>query len=124
MKKRIMIVDDDKDCLFSVKQILEGTNDSYTVICISNAMDCFNELKNGNIPDLILLDIMMPEIDGWTVFKKIKAHSVWKKIPLIFLSALPDERDEKIGGHSEITYIKKPFEIDELIKNINNILKK
>jgi CheY-like chemotaxis protein len=124
MKKRILVVDDEQDCLFSVKQILEGKNSNYIVICASNGMDCLKELEKTTLPDLIILDIMMPDIDGWTLYNKIKTHPFWNKIPIIFLSALPNEIDEKEKNKLVVEYIKKPFEIDELIKCVENVLKK
>ena len=124
MKKRILVVDDEQDCLFSVKQILEGKNSNYTVICVSNGIDCLKALEKNTLPDLIILDIMMPDIDGWTLYKKIKTHPFWNKIPIIFLSALPSEIDEKEKNNLVEEYIKKPFEIDELIKSVENVLKK
>ncbi|MCK4491062.1 MAG: response regulator, partial [Candidatus Altiarchaeales archaeon] len=60
MSKKIMIVDDEPDILRSIKQLFEGMDDDYKVTCASSGIQCLKLLENNVIPDLILLDIMMP----------------------------------------------------------------
>ena len=88
--KKIMVVDDDPDHTRTVKQILDAAGEGYEVICAGSGIDCFkllrrSELRNNGTPDLILLDIMMPKMNGWEVFKKLKENSSWKNIPVVFL---------------------------------------
>jgi len=64
---KIMVVDDEPDQLFSIKKSLENFDSDYEVIGANGGEQCFELLKNGQIPDLILLDIMMPGMTGWTV---------------------------------------------------------
>ena len=71
MAKKIMVVDDEPDILFTVGQMLEISG--YEVIKATDGKDCLNKL-NEVIPDLVLLDIMMPEISGWDVAAKIKEN--------------------------------------------------
>jgi len=70
------------------------------------------------------LDIMMPEMSGWETFDKIKGNQNWGNIPVIFLTARTDNIAKKAGGFLGDDYIEKPFKIDELIKRIEQILKK
>ena len=69
MKKKIMVVDDDLDQIHTIKLILGDFIDMYEVIGADSGMQCLQLLKNNHIPDLILLDIMMPKMSGWEVFK-------------------------------------------------------
>ena len=71
MKKRIMIVDDNLDVIAMVKKGLERITDEYEIIGIDSGKKCLESL-NDQIPDLILLDIMMPEMDGWETLDKLK----------------------------------------------------
>jgi len=71
---------------------------------------------------LILLDIMMPEMNGWEVQKKIKDNIKWRTIPIIFLTATTDNTSRKIGSIISEDYIGKPFEIPDLKKRIDKIL--
>ena len=68
--KRIMMVDDERDQIFSIKIALEDScGDEYEVIPAYNGAECFELLKNNEKPDLILLDIMMPKMNGWDVLQ-------------------------------------------------------
>ena len=124
MKKKIMIVDDEPDILSSVKQLFEGMDDDYKVTCASSGIQCLKLLENNEIPDLILLDIMMPEMNGWKTFDTIQENLLWKNIPVVFFSAKSDNTAEKTGKFIGLDYIEKPFDIDDLKKKIDNVLKK
>jgi CheY-like chemotaxis protein len=122
MVKKIMVVDDDHDIAVSVKQTLENTGDGYKVIPAGNGRECFEFLHHNDLPDLILLDIMMPEMSGWEVFDKLKQNPVWKDIPVVFLTVRKDKTAERAGSFLGDDYIEKPFDIDELKKRIDKIL--
>ena len=89
-----------------------------------NKIDCFVLLKNNEIPDLILLDIMMPETSGWAVFDKLKENPSWKDIPVVFLTVRTDEIAENAGSFLGDDYIEKPVDAEELKKRIDKVLKK
>lgn len=122
--KKIMVVDDDPDQISTVKYVLESLNNKYEVIGANNGIQCLQLLKEKNIPDLILLDIMMPEMNGWEVLNRLKENSTWKDIPVIFLTARTDEVAKNAGGFLGDDYIEKPFNRKELIKRIDDVLKK
>ena len=98
MKKNIMVVDDDPDCRISVKQVLENMNNKYMVTCVSSGIKCLELLKNNEIPDLILLDIMMPVMSGWETFENIQKNHLWKDIPIIFLTVRDDDFTKKLDN--------------------------
>ena len=123
IKKNIFIVDDEPDVTQSVKWALEYNNPSeFDVTCIQNGKECLKLLEDKQIPDLILLDIMMPGMSGWMLSDRLRENSSWKKIPIVFLTARRDEFAENIGRKIAKDYIKKPFDIHDLKKRIKKVL--
>ena len=120
--KKIMVVDDEEDQLFTIKKTLEYAEKEYEVITLNNGNNCLQYLKNNEKPDLILLDIMMPEMTGWELYDKIKENDDWRDIPVVFLTARTDETAEKAGKFFGEDYIEKPFDSEDLIKRINQII--
>ena len=121
--RKIMVVDDDPYQTFTIKKSLERLDDSYEVIQAHGGIECFELLNNDKIPDIILLDIMMPEMNGWVVYKKLKANKDWKEIPIIFITARSDQIAKNAGGFYGEDYIEKPFDMSDLKKRIEKILK-
>ncbi|MEF8848320.1 MAG: response regulator [Candidatus Thermoplasmatota archaeon] len=122
--KKIMMVDDEKDQIFSIKTALETKyGGEYKIIPAESGEKCLEKLQKDEKPDLILLDIMMPEMDGWEVMDKIKANSSWKNIPIIFLTARSKNTSEKSGEDLGEDYIEKPIYIQDLKEKIDKILK-
>ncbi|HMA82679.1 MAG TPA: response regulator [Candidatus Thermoplasmatota archaeon] len=124
MKKKILVIDDNPMILFSVKEGLEEKFDSYNVDSANGGEECFDLLNNGEIPDLILLDIMMPEISGWDVYARLQENEEWKKIPVVFLTAKTDDYSKGFGKLVSEDYIEKPFDLDELSRRIDEVLDK
>lgn len=122
MKKKIMVVDDEPDQIFTAKMILEDFSSEYEVIGVSSGRKCIEMLKNNKIPDIIFLDIMMPGMNGWDVAAEIKKNPKWKKIPLVFLTAKTDSLSATFGKIVSEEYILKPFEINDLKKSIDKFL--
>ena len=120
--KKIMEVDDDPYQTFTIKKTLERLDNKYEVIQAYGGIQCFEFLNNNKIPDLILLDIMMPEMNGWTVYKKLKANKDWKDIPIIFITARTDQIAKNAGNFYGEDYIEKPFDMSDLKKRIDKIL--
>jgi len=123
--KKIMLVDDEEYQIVSVKTALEESyGDEYNVIPARSGTECFELLKNNELPDLILLDVMMPEMSGWEVFDKLRDNPSWKEIPVVFLTARTDETAENAGEFLGDDYIEKPVEIEELKNRIDKVLEK
>jgi two-component system alkaline phosphatase synthesis response regulator PhoP len=120
MNKTIMVVDDNPDIITIVKTILEGKG--YSVSSASGGAELLNMLK-GQKPDLIILDIMMPEMDGLEVLSRLKAMSETATIPVILLTAKVQYEDV-LGGYKlgADYYITKPFTSTQLVNGINLLL--
>jgi two-component system alkaline phosphatase synthesis response regulator PhoP len=122
MKKTILLVDDESDILLTVSKVLETFG--YNVIKAKNGQECIEKLCDmRDNPDLVLLDIMMPEISGWDVAAKIKDNPDWKKIPIVFLTAKGDTMSIGMGNLASVDYIVKPFDINDLKQRLEKILK-
>ena len=123
--RKIMLVDDEEDQLFGIKKALEKKyGDEYEVIPANNGAECFELLKNNETPDLIRLDIMMPGMNGWEVFDKLKENPSWKDIPVVFLTARTDKLAENAGEFLGDGYIEKPVNAEDLRNRIDKVLKK
>ena len=119
-QKKIMIVDDDPDILFTVKHILEA--DGYKVFTFENGWDMLRELDKGKKPSLIILDIMMPVISGWELHRKLGENPRWKKIPVVFLTARDTETARQMCERYGIIRIKKPFDINDFKGKVVEVL--
>lgn len=122
--KKIMVVDDEPDQTFTLECSLKNMSDEFTVIKANNGMDCIQKLKDNIIPDLILLDIMMPKMNGWEVYDRVKSDPKFRDIPIVFLTARTDDIAKNAGGFLGEDYIEKPYDTNEVIKRINKILDK
>ena len=111
----ILAVDDTLENIDVVKGVLSG--DYLVQAAISGSMAL--QVVERNKPDLILLDIMMPEMDGYEVCRRLKANPKTEDIPIIFLTAKSKESDETEGlALGAVDYIIKPFNFNELISTI------
>ena len=120
--KKILIADDEQDIVESLKFVLE-TND-YICYCAYNGEDALR-LAKEIMPDLIILDIMMPKINGYKISRLLKFDKKYKDIPVLMVTARSQEEDKLIGEETGADeYITKPFEIDELVKKVDKYLKK
>ncbi|RLF43701.1 MAG: two-component system response regulator, partial [Thermoplasmata archaeon] len=108
MSKKIMVVDDEYEVADIVKKMLES--EGFEVIIANSGEEALKKLEKER-PDLILLDIMMPGMDGWETLKKIKSNEKFRDIPVSMLTALPltpdDTKDKPINSIEN--YIVKPF---------------
>jgi len=120
--KKIMVVDDESDQIYAIKKSLEKAGGTYEIIPVNSGAQCLEFLEKNQIPDLILLDIMMPEMSGWIVFDKLKDNAMWEKIPIIFLTARTDKITENAGGFLGDDFIEKPFDTKDLKNRIDKVL--
>ncbi len=119
---KIFYVEDDTN----IRELVEYTlaSSGFEVMGFELARDFFNQLKSDK-PDLILLDVMLPDKDGLTILKELRSRGEWKAIPIIMLTAKSEQLD-KIKGLDEGAddYITKPFDIIELISRIKAVLRR
>lgn len=118
-----MIVDDEPSILYTIKAGLEAIDDSIEVIPMENGTELLNHLDETN-PDLIILDVMMPEMSGWVVFDQIRDQEKWEKIPIIFLTARTDDIAKRAGSFLAEDYLEKPVDVYILRDRINKLLDK
>ena len=120
MKKSILIIEDEHNIAQAQALILE---DKFNV---HHALDGEEGLKKAQKikPDLIILDLMLPKIDGYKVCRLLKFDEKYKNIPVIMLTARAQESDKKLGlDVGADAYIVKPFEPDVLLSKIKELLK-
>lgn len=117
--KKILVVEDEKDIQNIIKAFLE--NAEYKVETADDGLDAINLIQKNNY-DLILLDIMLPKIDGFTVCEMIRKNS---NVPIIILTALTDE-ESQLKGFDKLAddYITKPFSMPIVLKHIEAILRR
>jgi len=117
---KIMAVDDQEDIVELIRRIVE--KDGYEFVGCFSGEECLEKYDNEK-PDLILLDIMMPGVDGWQVYERIKETNEKQKI--VFLSALGigPQTSVKMYKKGIKEYISKPFEPNELLRKVKKILK-
>jgi DNA-binding response OmpR family regulator len=119
--KKILVVDDEVDLVKTVRFSLEA--EGFKVLVSYNGEDALNQSRKEN-PDLILLDIMLPKLDGYKVCRLLKFDEQYKHIPILMLTAKTQQKDRLLGmetGADE--YITKPFDMEELMEKIKAYLK-
>jgi two-component system response regulator VicR len=119
MNEKIMIVDDEADTVEILKLIVES--EGYKTIIAYDGVEALEKMSEK--PDVVLLDIMMPGMDGWEVLKKIKEKY---NIPVAMLTAKSQNIDKMIGLHlmNADDYITKPFGKKQILERIDKLLKK
>ena len=119
MKKKILVVDDEDDILNFLELVL--SEKGYDVVTASGGQEALTRAQLER-PDLVLLDIMMPQMDGWEVLKLLRVDEETNEIPVAMLSARTEARD-RVQGLQEgaVDYICKPFSLTELLGKIEAI---
>jgi len=117
---KILVAEDERDIRDLVKFTLEHRG--YTVVSSADGLSAL-ELAASERPDLVLLDVRMPRMDGYEVCRQIKANPALKHIPVVFLSAKGQEAEVQAGIEAGAqAYIVKPFSMDRLISQIEQTL--
>ena len=122
VKKRVMIVDDDPDALSMMEKIL--TDEGVDLIKVSNATEV--GLKAAQlVPDVILLDFLMPDINGFDICRALRENEVTSTIPIMAVTCLTKEQDiEKIFECGADEYLAKPFKVDDLLEKVRELIGK
>jgi methyl-accepting chemotaxis protein len=121
-KKKILVVDDDETHLTMVEAAL---CDVYDVVTVKAGKEALGLFYQGLVPQLIILDIIMPEMGGWDTYDRIKAISGLHDTPMAFCSSSDDEKDiRKAHELGAVDYIKKPIKKAELLDKVGKVLKK
>ena len=119
--KKILIVDDEQDIVESLKFVLEASD--YTCYCAYNGEDGLRMAKEI-MPDLMILDVMMPKINGYKISRLLKYDNKYRNIPILMVTARSQEEDKLIGEETGVDeYITKPFDLDEVVKKVEEYLK-
>ena len=116
--KKVIVVDDDPDIVYSIK---EGLFTDFEIISAESGKQCL-KIMETEIPDIILLDIMMQDMSGWETFNQIREKPLLKNVPIVFITARTDETSKNAGSFLGDDYIEKPFEINVLKTRIDKIL--
>lgn len=111
--KNILVVDDSGTNLFLLQRLLE--DEGYQVIALDNAREALDYLRRKNDIHLILLDIMMPGIDGFEFMEKLSAESSLKEIPVVMVTAKNDRASQKKAlSMGAVGYMTKPLDLNKL----------
>lgn len=120
MKKKILVIDDE----LSIRILLENfLKKEYDVVTKNDGLDAITWMEEGNMPDLIVADIQMPNLDGYEFIKNVRASGFFKDIPMVMLSGIESSSEKvkclKLGAND---YIVKPFNPEELSIRIELLL--
>ena len=119
--KRILCVEDEPEMIDLMRLILSRRG--FEVSGASGGLDGLSKIRASH-PDLVLLDLMMPDMDGWEVYQKMKADDAMKAIPVIVVTAKAQSIDKVLGLHIAKVddYITKPFGPQELLESVEKVL--
>ena len=123
-KKRVVVcIEDEPEMIDLVKLILEQHN--FEVFGAVGGEDGLEQIKQID-PDLVLLDLMMPGMDGWEVYQKMKASEMMRQIPVIIVTAKAQSIDKVLGLHIAKVddYVTKPFGPKDLVESVQKVLAK
>jgi len=121
VKKRILLIEDEVDMVYAVTLQLEAVN--YEVLSVTDGQAGLDMARKEK-PDLIILDLMLPKMDGYKVCRMLKFDERYKKIPIIMFTARVQDQDKELGQEvGADAYITKPFDSKALLDKISALLK-
>lgn len=121
IQKKVLVIDDEEDLLKLLKIRFEQEN--FKVVTALDG-DVGVKITEQEAPDIIILDIMMPKMDGYTCLKEIRKLPKIKDIPILMLSGKEEEKVRDLFAFQKISgYVEKPFELDDLVMKVKDILK-
>jgi putative two-component system response regulator len=122
-KLKVFLIDDDDIHLTTAELFLKDEYEIHKAHSGKEALDYIND--NNFIPNLILLDIVMPDMNGWEVFKRMRETGSLKNVPIAFLTSIAEEEERKKAYRIGVAdYIMKPFNMTELKARIKEIIRK
>jgi len=120
--KKILIVDDSEEDTELVKQFLKLEKENYEILVAKEGMEALEIARSEN-PDLIILDLMLPNIDGFKICRLLKFDEKFKHIPVILLTQLGDIKDENTGMEvGADAFLRKPFDSNLLHEQVKKFL--
>jgi len=120
-KKKVLLVDDDTIHLEMVENVLQN---DYDVSSAKSGKEALNLLYQGLVPQITLLDLMMPDMDGWDTYNRIRGISGLHETPIAFFSASNDPKDiQRAKEMGAVDYINKPFQPDNLLHRIEKMVR-
>ena len=120
--KKVFLIDDDSIHLSIAEIILQ---EKYEVTTVKSGHDALKEIEKGNIPDLILLDIVMPGINGWETYSYLKEVSLLREVPIAFLTTSDAKEHREYGKKlGAVDYITKPYDGEGLLQRVGAMLEK
>ncbi len=122
-RPRMMVVEDDRDTAEMLMAYFEAQG--YEVVIAAWGQDAVRLAQQENVPDLVLLDIRLPDIDGYEVCKQLRSHRRTQNVPIIFLTERR-ERSDRLSGLElgAVDYITKPFDVQDLRLRVRNIMRR
>ena len=121
---KVMVIDDEKDVVYLIKVLLE--REHLEVLEAYNGLEAYNKLSapaaGRVVPDAIILDIMMPEMDGYTLQSKLQEIDGLSGIPIIILTAKGQMKDLFENSNNIFAFVEKPFEPRDLVKKVKDAI--
>jgi two-component system response regulator VicR len=120
-KRRVVYIEDEQEMIDLVRLILNRRG--FEIIGANGGREGLDAIRQS-LPDLVLLDLMMPDMDGWDVYQQMKAEEATQKIPVIVVTAKAQSIDKVLGLHIAKVddYISKPFSPQELVDSVEKVL--
>jgi two-component system, OmpR family, response regulator VicR len=121
VKRRVVYIEDEQEMIDLVRLILNRRG--YEIIGANGGREGLDAVRR-ELPDLVLLDLMMPDMDGWDVYQQMKADETTQDIPVIVVTAKAQSIDKVLGLHIAKVddYISKPFSPQELVDSLEKVL--
>ena len=122
MRREILVVDDDADLRETLQLLLDDSG--YGVTAVASGQEALDRLKAGDRPSLILLDLMMPELDGFGFIEELRGKEEWRKIPVVVLTAkdISSEDRTRLEGCTSAVLVKKGQSPDALIREMRDLI--
>jgi DNA-binding response OmpR family regulator len=119
MAKKILVVDDDPAIVRFITACLKPAG--YIVISAEDGETALKKVKSES-PDLVILDLMLPETDGWKIAQFLKSEEQYKRIPLIVLSGLIEQESDRGDMDQADFFMSKPFQPDRMLEKVQELL--